>query len=205
MLVNKSIQFTLMYTCLLLSSCADRLSPEAYMSWVKNTESGFVQAHEVGDYQVEAFYKPAGYQYLTQPNNPKQQMAYEAYMSSGGSDMIMLDLKIGRQDQEDLIEAGALNKAEVQQRIYYYAYTLKDDIYLEKDGEEVPCGMLHFERSFDLKGHRSFLLGFEPLKHQKQLPFTLVINSELLATGPIKLHFEETPDRKLRFANSKNT
>jgi len=205
MQVNRFITQALLCFGVMLTGCADRLSPEAYMSWVKNTESGFVQEHVVNEYRVEAFFKPDGYQYLTQPSNPNQQDAYDAYMNSGGSDMIMLDLKIGRQDQEDLIETGALSKAEIQQRIYYYAYTFKDHIYLEKDGEQLPCAMLHFERSFDLKGYRNFLLGFEPLNDDTQLPFTLVIHSELLATGPIKLYFEERPDRKLRFENPKNT
>jgi len=83
-----------------------------------------------------------------------------------------------------LSETSGLTQEEV---LYYLSYRLKDDIFLEQGEEKKESVLYHFERSYDLTKGRVVNVGFEPADKDKKI--TLLIDSELLNVGPVKLKF----------------
>lgn len=98
-------------------------------------------------------------------------------------------IEIKHVDDMDLVqylsETSNLTKEEV---LYYLSYRLKDDIFLMDRDRKRENVIFHFERSFDLKKGRLFNVGFEP-ENKENSEVTLVIDSELLNVGPVKLKF----------------
>lgn len=73
---------------------------------------------------------------------------------------------------------------------YYLSYNLQNDIYLQStDGTKIPCLIAHLENQ-QMSGHtKTVHLAFDsdPLV----LPeLTLVIDSELISSVPVKMHFD---------------
>jgi hypothetical protein len=99
----------------------------------------------------------------------------------------------------DIMSYQANSLGEQQNKIYYFSYTFQEEIYLEKDGKKIPCSLYHFERSYNLSSKRSFMLGFEIPKESRDKESTLVINSNLLNTGPVKFNYlmNDLPKLKL--------
>ncbi len=102
------------------------------------------------------------------------------------SDLQQYVLKISRADEQiDLLNNKDLTDKELQQLLYYFSYTFQKDIYLETENGLNPCVLYHFERSYDLKGSRNFILGFtEPNDNE---PKKIVIDSPVFNSGPVKI------------------
>ncbi|MDQ3395276.1 MAG: hypothetical protein M3512_14345, partial [Bacteroidota bacterium] len=86
----------------------------------------------------------------------------------------------------DFLNHGIQSIQEKQEKIYYFSYLFQDDIYLEEEGEKLPCVLFHFERAMDMKNSRTFVLGFEkPLKESESA--CLIINSDQFDAQNIKI------------------
>ena len=105
--------------------------------------------------------------------------------SNKNNEFLEYKLELKRNDDRDLISFEGTS-AEVQSRIYYYSYRFKEDIYIQQDQSKIPVDFCHFERSFDMKKGRNFMLAFAKSKVDENHPFQIVVDSEVLATGPVK-------------------
>lgn len=114
---------------------------------------------------------------------------YVFELQTSGSDSTGLEqyaLQISLKDRkEDLISHGVHNNAELQQKLYYLSYRMQDAIYLERSGERYPCVLYHFQRSYDLKGSRTFMLGFSA--GEKGEKDKIVIDAPVFDTGVVKI------------------
>lgn len=109
------------------------------------------------------------------------------------AEFLEFKLQLQRNDGEDLVSFDGVKNL-TQSRIYYYSYRMKEAIYLEQSGRKWPVDFCHFERSFDLKKGRNFMLAFDKRFIDQNSPYQVIIDSELLATGPVK--FRITPNRE---------
>lgn len=178
----------LMLVGLVLPGCGP-MSVEDYVAWVKDYDNGLHQQRAVGEYVFDTQFKPIAYMMLKQNQGklPTAQ-ALEEYKTEAEGE-VYFDLKLGpKSGNVDLLRFNAASQDEYQQRVYYFSFKFQESIYLEQDGKKIPCSAYHFERAYNLKNNRSFLLGFSNVDIAK--PASLVIDSDLLKTGPVKFNFD---------------
>lgn len=109
--------------------------------------------------------------------------------SSGKEGIEKFTLRLGvEEENQDVVEYlthKGLNKREV---LYYLSFRLQDEIYIERSGRQIPLGLYHYERSYDVKPYRTIDLAFP---HQIAGDFRIVIDSKLFDVGPIKMSFRK--------------
>ena len=91
-----------------------------------------------------------------------------------------LVLEIESLSGKDLVQSLVSDSLTEEEIIYYFSYRLKDDIAFQLDNTVFPISFLHFERSYDLRISRSFLLTLSIPMTSKKSNLTLVVNSQLL-------------------------
>jgi hypothetical protein len=169
-----ALPFLLLCT-ILLSSCASRLEKDEYIRWVTSYENGLHVSRKVSEYIFDLQYQPAEFR-----------AAISGNISSTKEDLQYYVLTIGLQDGKDLIRYQSQDEVTKQQLLYYYAYRFQQDITLEDDGgSKQQCVFFHFEQN-DLKGQRTFILGFPNSAHESQ-DAKLAIQSSQFGSLPIRI------------------
>jgi hypothetical protein len=173
------------------SSCSSSLNSKQYTAWVENPENKLHLIRKIGDYKFDLQYKPAEYVFLQQiKDQPVAGIDYLKAIEDIGS-MQYYTLIIGLDDiSEDLINYNIHSEAEKQERLYYLSYLFQNDIYIEGDSSKLPCILFHFERSYDLKPTRTFVLAFENPNKAESIT-QLVIDSPIFNTGPVKFKIDK--------------
>lgn len=162
------------------SSCNAPLDRASYQNWIQDYDNGLHVRQSFSNYVFDLQYQP--HDYLRAIGQTK---------SVQGDSLQYYILKISVEDRdESIIDYNAIDVLEKQHRVYYYSFRFQNDIFLEEDGERLPCVLFHFENS-DLIRHRMFLLGFENPRSGSSTESTLVVESERLSALPIKIRISK--------------
>lgn len=166
-------------------SCTGSLSKEGYVRWVRDYSNSLHVSQKVGEFEFDVQYQPSDYLWLQKMNTDNFDERRE---KNAGSDAIQYYvLTVGLASKTvDFINYGVNDLPGKQRKLYYFSYQFQDDIKLEEGGKQVPCVMYHFEKPVDLRGTRTFLLGFEWADKNAQ-ESVLVIESEQFGSLPIKI------------------
>lgn len=175
------------------SSCKSELDKEEYVSWIEDYENGLHVTRDVGEYNFDLQYKPSEYLEI-------QTAAYTPIGNEeeGKNNMQYYTLTVSlNSKRSDLINHDVKNAQEKAEKLYYLSYQFANDIFIEENGERFPCQLFHFERSYDLKPSRTFVLGFENPKAESASA-RLIIDSPYFKLGPVKIKVNKNniPDLK---------
>ena len=168
---------------LVFSSCDRQLDRQKYISKIMCYESGLHRKAIVGDFYFDILYTPAAYMVLKREN---RQLTRDQVVQMAGEieGLQYYQFEIGMKDGDsDIVSRLADGKKEKEQLLHYFSFGLQDDIYLEVARKRLPCKLFHFERSFDLKNSRRFLLGFDADSISDQCKFVIdspVFNDRLI-------------------------
>ena len=188
---------TLILSGSLWVSCHGSLDKEDYISWVRNYSNGLHVNQQVGEFAFDVQYQPSDYlwlQKMTTENSEKQQEK-----NAPSQEIQYYVLTVGLTSKNaDFINYGVNDLPGKQRKLYYFSYQFQNDIKLEEGGRQVPCALYHFEKPVDLRGTRTFLLGFErPDKNAQES--ILIIESEQFGSLPVKIKMSKAniPNLKL--------
>ena len=103
---------------------------------------------------------------------------------------------------QDITTYRVNDPGEEQQRLYYLSFQMKENIRLIQGQDTLAPVLYHFERSFDLSPHRTFVMAFEEPLSKSPEDRTFILDSPVLGTGPLKLKItakdlDNIPDIKL--------
>lgn len=181
----------LLFACFLyLTSCNTSLSPEKYSEWATSLESGLSKTLSSEGYDYNIKYEPLPLVALKRNGSDIEKEELDKFLSDAkGTHYFLMEVSVTT--GEDLITYQAISHAEMQRKIHYFAYRLQGDISFRMGKETFPCDIFHFERSFDLKPSRTFVIGFNSNEtDSSDNPITLIIDSVLLNEEPIEIEFE---------------
>lgn len=179
--------FLLIVLVLFTFSCTEELSPVDYDNWVKSAENGLHKEKRVGDYVFDIQYKTPEFMVLNLLKGKVERKAQLDSLTNKYKDLHYFNLQIGLKNQsEDLLKYRLQSEQEYNDRLYYFAYNFEKDLKLKVGEQELPCALFVFERSFDLKPSRSFVLAFEKDSTVNE-DITLVIDSPYFNTGKVQV------------------
>lgn len=176
---------------ILFQACGrNEVSPDKYLLWMKDYQNGLHQKKEVSNYVFDIQYKPYEYIVLNENRNLNKDPKKYSERIKELNGMLYFTLKISKTDS-DLIKVESNDPAEYNRRLYYFLFRFKNDIYLLDGDKKYPCAVYHFERSYDLVGTKTFVLGFSSSVLPNTTNKTLVIDSREIGVGVTKFLFKD--------------
>lgn len=171
-----------------LVSCQD-MGKANYVNWVR---THLKQEVNSSPFRFEALHKPGPYVVLLQEGKDILKSDFEQ-QTKALEGMLFFDLKISMEDRNaDVLTYQTSSKAEKQERLNYFSFDFQKAIYLDINGEKIPCSRYHFEHSYDLTNERSFVIGFETPASIENMPATIRIESAAFGTEAININFNQT-------------
>ncbi|MCT4579997.1 MAG: hypothetical protein N4A35_01155 [Flavobacteriales bacterium] len=170
---------------LALGACTSgQLEEQAYKQWVENPENGLIVRKEIGQFAYELFYKPLPYQLLQAKDSveaTEEQQHTEYYT-----------LKIESLDGQDVLKSGARDVAEYNNRLFYLADYIQQDLSLIQGGDTLPCLFAHYERNYGLAPYAKVTLAFEVEKKATPQEKTIRFNDPVFGAGPVQFYYPTT-------------
>ena len=185
--------YLLLGCCWLFWACGTpELAPADYVAWVQEAEHGLMQKRHISPLEVTALYKPLPYLIAQEErSNTIDPEHYQARTEAlQGLQYYTLQVAIEGQGDRDVTNYQVANGADQQARLAYLSFGMQQDIQLIQGSDTLPCRLFHFERSYDLVPHRTFVLAFEqPEGAPSTQARTLVVELAPFNTGPLKFHY----------------
>jgi hypothetical protein len=175
-------------------SCGNKsLVPSDYIAWVNTSENGLMKEKSISPLEVKLLYKPLPYIIANeQRSNSIDEVVYNKRLEELEG-MQYYTLKLGITGEKlNVTNYEVADNAQQQERLNYLSFAMQKDIKLIDGGDTLNCALYHFERSYDITPHRTFVLAFEQKAKNKEKDKTLILDLAYFKTGPIKLNFRST-------------
>lgn len=152
---------------------------------------------QVGDFNFEAFYKPINYLSLKELNNNINEDTFNEKKKEYGN-MEYFSFKLSAKDNhEELLKYNLSNENEYYQRIEYFSFKAQSDFKLISNTDTVLCSLFHFERTFNLVPHITFILGFPKTVTSKINTLKIMYDDKVFNNGKIILGFDTEEINKI--------
>lgn len=166
---------------LCLLACRSSVPAAGYIRYIESAESGLHIQKESGKVRFSIQYKPI--EYLALQNDPAHDPGKAGAQSEDLKGFLYFNFCIGSSDGSSLLE-GTDNSAEHFERLNYCEFSMQNDFTLVIGKDTVPCGMYHFERSYNLSPNNNFILAFpDKNSYKNQADLSLVYTDHLFGTG----------------------
>lgn len=187
--MKNTIQIIFFVCSFFLFGCSGKdkeIIPLEYVKYVEDEDNALKISKEIGDVVYTLQYKPVDYLIaLEQKKNIIDINEYtKRKVELDGMEYFTLELK-SKENNIEVMNIGALDKNEYNERIQYASYDLQNDIYLLIGKDTIPCGLYHFEQKYGLGNSVKILVGFEKLKTPSK-NLTVVLEDKILNGGVIK-------------------
>lgn len=175
-----------LFVAMLIASCSKQqeMDNKEYIKWVQSYGNGLHVKKIVQPYVFDVQYWPPAYRWLQmQGKNLSDKQDLEHILED---ELQYYLLRIGFEDKHiDFIKRDSKDKKVWEERTYYFSYRFQEHIYLEEGDLKLSCELYHFERAFDLRPERVFVLGFAS---DREIEIAkLVIESAAFGSQPIKI------------------
>ena len=169
------------------------LSPTAYISWVKNSNNHLNKNKTIQDIRYGINYLPLDYMLCNELKKTRVSEKELEQLKQEYSGMEYFELKIEALGfNDELAKYQLQSQGQYQERIKYLAFDMQKDIFLKTDdNRQVPCKLYHFERTYGVTPHSTFLLGFSKEDIAISKERTIVIDDKLFNKGLVKFNWTE--------------
>ncbi len=171
-------------------SCSpSSLTPEAYMSWVKDPGNGLHLSKALKDYRYELQYRPSEMIVLQEQKETIADKASFDERISEMNDLQYYNLQLFGPNGKAVISQN--NPEAYFGNLEYYSSYAQADISMVQQGDTLPCALFHLERYYDLSPYNTLVLGF-PKTENEHAERTLVFNDRALNMGPVKFNISSS-------------
>lgn len=160
---------------------------QRYVELFKDRKTPATKAQRVGGLSYYLTYLPKDY--LVSNELRKNVISKEEYnqIAQGYGDMTYYLMEIESDEGEELARHKLVGNADYTERIKYLSFEMEKNIKLvTASGEEFPCVLFHYERTYNVSPKNTFMLGFELPEEAKEKELQLVIDDQLFEAGYIK-------------------
>ena len=180
------------------------MKPSDLVKYVRQPDNGLLRTKQLNQVKIALQYKPIPFLIANElRRNTIHEEEYEQrYKELEGSQYYNLQISMPGMQGQNLVNYQVNSEEERQQRLYYLSFGLQNDIRLIEGGDTLRPILCHFERSYDMTPHRTFVLAFSQKTEKQFDDKTFILDSPVLGTGPLKLNIkgaalQNIPDLKL--------
>ncbi len=192
-----SIILISVFLCSLLA-CDSSMPASALVQYVNDPANGLKKNKTSGAINIGLQYKPVPYliAHEFRKNEIKASDYKERQDALQNLQHFNLQLSVN-QDGQDITRYGLRNPSDNQGRLYYLSFGMRDDIRLIEGQDTLAPVAYHFERSYDLANHRTFVLAFESKKENIGKDKTLILRSKALGIDPTAITISQNDLNKI--------
>lgn len=171
------------FVCLLcMISCNNELSPSSYINWMENPDNGLRKIKTIGVIEYTVQYRTPEYMMLKNNSNCFSD-------SSRKNGVHYFSLILNPTDKKSqLLHVNLTNEHEYYERMQYYNFYFKNDIYLLVNGKQFPCEFYFFESTGKITPGLTFSLGFDINNEVGDLQ--MVVNNRPFGSGGLNFLFK---------------
>jgi hypothetical protein len=164
------------------------MQPREFAKWVDNEQHDLKHEKVIGEMKYSIRFNPASYMAMIELKNEDITSEKWSEALSHYSDMEYYKFTIEMPGASgELMQQNLSSSQEYTQRLEYYSFAFANDIKMVCNGDTIPCGLSHFERTFNVAPKTSFLIAFT--KQSSDMERTLIINDRVFGKGRIKFLF----------------
>ncbi len=170
-----------------------QLDPKEYISWFKDRYHDIAKQKTIQDISYSVNYLPVEYMVCNELKKEKVSAQELEALQKEYEGMEYYELKIQALGHNDeLAKYQLFSPQQYQERIKYMAFDMQKNIKLINDqNKESDCKLYHFERTYGITPHSTFLIGFSKEDIGITNERTIVINDQLFNKGLIKFNWTE--------------
>ena len=165
----------------------ETLTPTEYVVWVNDKTHNLKRSKKISEFNFTLFSKPSDY--LISVDQKTETITETKYieLKKEFGNLLYFDFKIEADDiPTELLKYKVSGEGEYQRRVTYFAYEMQKDFFLVDHLDTIPCVMFHYERTYDIVPYVKVLLGFDPLKNNKDNTFEFIYQDRVFNNGLIK-------------------
>jgi len=174
---------------LLVRSCGEKqsLSPADYVRWVEDESNGLQVRKRIGAYEYTLQFRPHDYVALKDHGPAGLSPALMEEEKTAMADMQYFTLRIAAEDHaDDLLKYDTGDDQDYFSRLEYFSAAMQNDLSLAEGKDTLPCLLFHYERTYGIDPHSTFLLAFPKSKYAAS-DKRLIWNDRVLGSGPVHL------------------
>lgn len=163
------------------------LEPRAYVKWFQDEENGLNKIRTIDDIKFSLQYKPAEYVICMeeQQDNLSSDLIKQKKEFLTGMEYFDLTIALA-EGNGDILKHNLMSTDKYDERVKYFAFDMQHNIMLIAENDTIPCGLYHFERTYNLAPYSKFLLGFEIENLTNINEWTIVFTDNIFNKGEIK-------------------
>jgi hypothetical protein len=173
-------------------SCTDKtLKAKQLFEFINDEKNGLVIQKQTPNIHIKSRYEPIDYVIAKEKrsNDIKTEDYKNRKAELDGMHYFTIQLaEILR--GSNLTDNEADKEAILNEKLYYFSYKMQNDFKLIEGGDTLPCKLYHFERMNDLNGMKTITLAFDRNGNKDNIDKTLILDSPILNSDPVKLNFE---------------
>jgi len=166
------------------------LSCEEYVKWTESNQSKLSVEREMDGFDFSLQYLPASYmlsKQVVQNKNTNNKVSLEDFAG-----IHFFNFRIRKQDKNGEVLRNELTSIEeYKERVEYYSFDFKNDIFLIQGNDTIPCEMSHFERAYDATPYCNIMVGFPSKEIIGNEDCTIVVHDKIFDNGILKFRFEK--------------
>jgi len=166
------------------------MEPKSFIEWIDEHKPYLASEKQIGKLNFAVLYKPLDYMILSDIDS----LNAETYLAKKKEydNLQYYIFSIGLNSNEgDLLKSGLNTSLDYTQLIEYMSFELQHDLKLFDGNIELPCTLMHFERTFGLRPYVNFMVAFERTKNTDNAEKTLVYDDKLYKVGTVKLKIKK--------------
>ncbi|MBI1227714.1 MAG: hypothetical protein GC192_20945 [Bacteroidetes bacterium] len=195
MKASNIVLFLALMSCI---GCDKTLAPIEYTRYVKSAESGLLKEKTLGDIRLQAFYKPIPF--VISSEIRKKDISIKEFKDREEelkkTQYIDMSLSVVN-GGGDITNYNVTNDFQQQQRLHYLSFLIQENIKLVDGTDTLPPRLCHFERTYNLGKTSTFVLAFDRSTNTDKNDKTLIFDSPIFSTGPMKVRFDAEDLRKI--------
>ncbi|MEM8909574.1 MAG: hypothetical protein AAGD05_17130, partial [Bacteroidota bacterium] len=189
----KAFKLSIWGSLLFLMACSTDVPPSDLVRYVHQKDHGLIKSKTIGDLQFDLQYKPLDY--LIAQELRTDELVEQAYADRledlKGLQYYNLRMSVPRLPQRNITNYQVYDDEAQQQRLYYLSFGFKEHLRLIQGRDTLRPVLYHFERSYDLAPHHTFVVAFKETDPDHTQDKTFVVDSPVWPTGPVKFRIRE--------------
>ncbi len=173
--------------------------PSMLVAYVKNPDNNLVKVKDIGNIRFELLYKPVDFIIANEMRTDELKKSAHQKRAGELDGLQYYNLKISmpRSPGMDVTNYNVKNEQAIQNRLYYLSFHMKNDIRMIQGKDTLSPVLFHFERSYNVTPHRTFVMAFDEPDKKKEDDKTFVIDTPIFNTGPVKMKFKKEDLQKI--------
>ena len=164
------------------------LNCEEFIKWTESNDNGLKVSREMDGFDFSLQFLPASY--ILSKQSLQSEVNNNSLTVDDYEGVHYFNFRIRKESGNGEVLRNELTSLEdYRERVEYYAFDFKDDIFIVQGIDTIHCEMSHFERAYDATPFCNIMIGFPSKRINDNEDCTIVVHDKIFNKGILKFRF----------------